>query len=56
MDWSITLIELEGIAYPKTTSRHLERTNNELVSYCNVELEEYAYKDWQAETPLRLVE
>ena len=52
LDWSITQIELEGIAYPKTTSRHLERTINKLLLNCNVELAEYAYKIWRAETPL----
>ena len=54
LDWSITQIELEGIAYPKTTSRHLERTINKLLLNCNVELAEYAYKIWRAETPLCL--
>ena len=52
LDWSITQIELEGIAYPKTTSRHLERTINKLLLNCNVELAEYAYKIWRAESPL----
>ena len=42
LDWSITQIELEGIAYPKTTSRHLERTINKLLLNCNEELAEYA--------------
>ena len=52
LDWSITQIELEGIVYSKTTSRHLERTINKLLMNCNVELAEYAYKIWRAETPL----
>ena len=52
LDWSITQIELKGITYPKTTSRHLERTINKLLLNCNVELAKYAYKIWRAETPL----
>ena len=51
-DWSITQNELEGIAYPKTTSRHLERTINKFLFNCNVEPTENAYQIWRAETPL----
>ena len=52
LDWSITHIESQGIAYSKTTSRHLERTINKLFLNCNVKRAEYAFKIWRAETPL----
>ena len=40
------------IAYPKMTNRHLERLIYKLFLIFNVELAEYAYKTWRAETPL----
>ena len=46
LDWPITQIEWKGVAYPKTTSRHLERTTNKLLLNCNVELAQDAYKLW----------
>ena len=45
-------VELDGITFPKHVNRRLELTINKLLLNCKMELVEYAYNIWRAESPL----